>query len=26
MLAFALYYWLIELQVNWYALFICSIA
>ncbi|PGB02027.1 hypothetical protein COL93_13420 [Bacillus toyonensis] len=25
-LAFALYYWLIELQVNWYALFICSIA
>ncbi|KMN42594.1 hypothetical protein [Bacillus sp. LK2] len=25
-LAFALYYWLTELQVNWYALFICSIA
>ncbi|MED1410565.1 MULTISPECIES: hypothetical protein [Bacillus] len=24
-LAFALYYWLTELQVNWYALFICSI-
>ncbi|MGQ0439788.1 hypothetical protein ACT4UT_22220, partial [Bacillus sp. B-TM1] len=25
-LVFALYYWLTELQVNWYALFICSIA
>ncbi|HDR6312742.1 TPA: hypothetical protein QCU60_004740 [Bacillus cereus] len=25
-LLFALYYWLTELQVNWYALFICSIA
>ncbi|HDR7656135.1 MULTISPECIES: hypothetical protein [Bacillus] len=24
-LVFALYYWLTELQVNWYALFICSI-
>ncbi|OQR54740.1 hypothetical protein CDB3_23030 [Bacillus sp. CDB3] len=25
-LLFGLYYWLTELQVNWYALFICSIA
>lgn len=25
-LLYALYYWLTELQVNWYALFICSIA
>ncbi|MED0984390.1 hypothetical protein [Bacillus paramycoides] len=25
-LAFALYCWLTELRVNWYALFICSIA
>ncbi|MFP3380165.1 hypothetical protein SB767_27885 [Bacillus sp. SIMBA_069] len=25
-LVFALYYWLTELQVNWYALFMCSIA
>lgn len=25
-LAFALYYWLTELRVNWYALFLCSIA
>lgn len=25
-MAFALYYWLTELRVNWYALFVCSIA